>query len=70
MKNELLDVVENTAISLGGSFSAEHGIGVSKKDSMAKRKDPVALSVMRSIKMALDPLNLMNPGKVLPDYKD
>ncbi len=67
LKDELITVVEATAQALGGSFSAEHGIGVYKKDSMARRKDPVALSVMRSIKQALDPLNLMNPGKVLPD---
>jgi len=51
---------------LGGSFSAEHGIGVTKLGSMARRKNPAALSVMRTIKAALDPNNIMNPGKVLP----
>ena len=66
LKDELIESVEEVVKSLGGSFSAEHGIGVYKKDSMARRKDPIALSVMRSIKTALDPLNLMNPGKVLP----
>jgi len=58
--------VEDEVKRLGGSFSAEHGIGLSKKSSMARRKDPVALEVMRSIKAALDPDGLMNPGKVLP----
>ena len=50
-----------------GSFSAEHGIGLSKKKSMKRRKDPTALRVMRSIKESLDPENIMNPGKVLPN---
>jgi len=67
LKDEIVEMVEETVLALGGSFSAEHGIGVYKKDSMARRKDPVALSVMRGIKTALDPLNIMNPGKVLPD---
>ena len=67
LKDELVEVVEETVLALGGSFSAEHGIGVYKKGSMARRKDPVALSVMRGIKAALDPLNIMNPGKMLPD---
>lgn len=67
LKDELVTVVEDVVKSLNGSFSAEHGIGVYKKDSMQRRKDPVALSAMRSIKQALDPLNIMNPGKVLPD---
>jgi FAD/FMN-containing dehydrogenase len=63
----LTDRLEEVTQELGGSFSAEHGIGLSKKKSMARRKDSVALEVMRSIKIGLDPKNLMNPGKVLPD---
>lgn len=59
--------VEDAVLALGGSFSAEHGIGLSKRGSMARRKDPVALAVMRSVKAALDPKGIMNPGKVLPD---
>jgi FAD/FMN-containing dehydrogenase len=59
-------MVEDVVKSLGGSFSAEHGIGLTKLPSMTRRKDPVALSVMRRIKAALDPKGLMNPGKVLP----
>jgi FAD/FMN-containing dehydrogenase len=49
----------------GGSFSAEHGIGALKRGELAARKDPVALALMRSIKLALDPAGLMNPGRVL-----
>jgi FAD/FMN-containing dehydrogenase len=41
-------------------------VGLSKKASMARQKDPVALDVMRALKAALDPQGIMNPGKVLP----
>lgn len=58
-------VAEET-VSRGGSFSAEHGIGISKRATMAAHKDPVALDVMRAIKAALDPKGILNPGKVLP----
>jgi FAD/FMN-containing dehydrogenase len=58
--------IEDIVASLGGSFSAEHGVGLSKKASMARQKDPVALQVMRALKLALDPDNRMNPGKILP----
>ncbi|MEM8776409.1 MAG: FAD-binding oxidoreductase [Pseudomonadota bacterium] len=59
--------VEEETIALGGSFSAEHGVGLSKLSAMAKHKDTVALDVMRSIKKAMDPENILNPGKVLPE---
>ena len=48
-----------------GSISAEHGVGSLKVDKLPVYKDPVALAMMRSIKRALDPQNLMNPGRVL-----
>jgi len=51
---------------LNGSFSAEHGIGQSKLDVMAKLKQSSQLSTMRKIRQALDPDGLMNPGKFLP----
>ena len=51
---------------LGGSVSAEHGIGQKKLAMMEQIKDPVTLSVMAAIKTRLDPMNIMNPGKVLP----
>ena len=60
------EMIEDVVLSLRGSFSAEHGIGLSKLPSMARRKDPVALDVMRAIKQALDPMNTLNPGKTLP----
>jgi FAD/FMN-containing dehydrogenase len=66
LHDAVVSAVEDEVQALGGSFSAEHGVGLSKKPSMARRKDPVALAVMRRIKAALDPRGLMNPGKVLP----
>lgn len=63
----ITEAVEDETLKLGGSFSAEHGIGVSKLRSMARRKDPVSIAAMKAIKAALDPNNIMNPGKVLPN---
>ena len=64
--DRIVEALEDVVAELGGSFSAEHGVGLSKRPSMARRKSPVAIEVMRAIKAALDPLNQMNPGKVLP----
>ena len=58
-------VVHGIVARLGGSISAEHGIGSLKRDLLAERKDPASLEVMRAIKAALDPKAIMNPGKVL-----
>lgn len=60
------EAIEEIVKDLNGSFSAEHGIGIAKLKSMARRKDPVAIDVMRAIKKSLDPKGLMNPGKVIP----
>jgi len=49
----------------GGSISAEHGVGVLKRDLLPSVKDPVALDLMRSLKRMLDPKGILNPGKVL-----
>jgi FAD/FMN-containing dehydrogenase len=67
LKDRVLAAIEDLVVTLGGSFSAEHGVGLSKLPSMARRKDPVALDVMRAVKRALDPDNRMNPGKVIPE---
>jgi FAD/FMN-containing dehydrogenase len=61
------EAVEDEVQALGGSFSAEHGVGISKLGTMKRRKDPTALAVMRAIKTALDPDNILNPGKTIPD---
>lgn len=58
-------IVHDIVAELGGSISAEHGIGLVKRQELRRYKDPVALRVMEQIKTALDPEGLMNPGKVL-----
>jgi FAD/FMN-containing dehydrogenase len=64
--DQVVEAVEDVVQALGGSFSAEHGVGLSKLPSMRRRKDAVAVDVMRAIKAALDPEGRMNPGKVIP----
>jgi len=58
-------VVFEIVLRMGGSISAEHGIGVLKRDELPEVKDKVAIELMRGIKAMLDPLGIMNPGKVL-----
>ena len=48
-----------------GSISAEHGVGSLKVDKLEHHKSPVALGMMRAVKRALDPENIMNPGRVV-----
>ena len=66
LADRVIAAVEDEVQALGGSFSAEHGVGLSKLASMRRRKDPVAIEVMRAVKAALDPAGRMNPGKVIP----
>lgn len=61
----LADAVHASVAGLGGSFSAEHGIGQLKRATLARLAAPTRLAVMAALKKALDPDNLMNPGKVL-----
>ncbi|MBI4215858.1 MAG: FAD-binding protein [Chloroflexi bacterium] len=61
----LAELVE-TSLRLGGTLSGEHGIGLAKARFMPLEVGPTALGVMRAIKKALDPQDLLNPGKVLP----
>jgi FAD/FMN-containing dehydrogenase len=58
-------IVFDAVMAHGGSISAEHGVGSLKVDHLAHYKSPVALATMRAIKQALDPQNLMNPGRIL-----
>jgi FAD/FMN-containing dehydrogenase len=63
--DEVNAVVFAVVKKYGGSISAEHGIGVMKRDLLPSVKDPVALELMRSLKAMLDPNGILNPGKVL-----
>jgi FAD/FMN-containing dehydrogenase len=58
-------IVHDIVAELGGSIAAEHGVGLLKRDELARYADPVALDLMRSLKAALDPGNVLNPGKIL-----
>jgi FAD/FMN-containing dehydrogenase len=64
-EHQVNTLVYDAVQCLGGSISAEHGIGALKRDELARRKSAVALGVMRAIKAALDPSGVMNPGRVL-----
>lgn len=59
--------VHDLVQSLDGSFSAEHGIGTLKLDDMRRYRNDVDLDMLRAVKRALDPRDLMNPGKLVPD---
>jgi len=63
--HEVNAVVFEIVLRMGGSISAEHGIGVLKRDELPEVKDKVAIELMRAIKSTFDPLGIMNPGKVL-----
>ena len=58
-------IVYEVVARLDGSLSAEHGLGQLKRETIREYKDPLELELMRSVKQALDPLGLMNPGKVI-----
>ena len=62
----LKELVLTTAIDLGGTISAEHGIGVSKAEWLERLKGPAHVAALRAIKGALDPAGLLNPGVLLP----
>ena len=63
--DEVNAAVHEVVTKLGGSISAEHGVGVMKRDLLPVVKDPVAVDLMRTLKRALDPANVLNPGKVI-----
>ena len=63
--HEVNAVVFEIVLKMGGSISAEHGIGVLKRDELPEVKDKVAIELMRQLKAMLDPQGIMNPGKVL-----
>ena len=62
---EVNGAVYDAVDALGGSISAEHGLGQLKREEIRRHKDPLELELMRAVKNTLDPRGLMNPGKVL-----
>ncbi len=64
-RKAVTDIVYEGLKALGGAFSAEHGIGLEKRESLQRLGDPGKLAAMRAIKAALDPRGILNPGKVL-----
>lgn len=59
------DIVHGIVERMDGSIAAEHGVGLIKRDELARTADPVGLDLMRRLKAALDPHDLLNPGKVV-----
>ncbi|MEZ0220466.1 FAD-binding oxidoreductase [Tardiphaga sp. 1201_B9_N1_1] len=59
-------IVDEETVALGGSISAEHGIGIANRERLARVTKPTELRLLRSVKQMLDPNDIMNPGKVLP----
>jgi FAD/FMN-containing dehydrogenase len=64
-RDEIQELVFDLVEALGGSISAEHGIGRLKRAELARRKSPVELALMRQLKAALDPNGILNPGAVI-----
>ena len=61
----IMEAVHDVVRAMGGSISAEHGIGRTKRDELARSKSPVELEMMRKIKQTLDPKGILSPGRVL-----
>jgi D-lactate dehydrogenase (cytochrome) len=62
----LTERIEDAVMNAGGSFSAEHGVGQTRIGSLLRYRSPIELGLMASVKAALDPRGMFNPGKVLP----
>lgn len=62
---EMNEIVHGIVLEMGGSISAEHGIGQLKRDELAAIRQPIEIELMRRIKMAFDPAGIMNPNKVI-----
>ena len=63
-------LVHDRVHAVGGSISAEHGVGQLKRDALVRYKDPVELALMHRVKRALDPLGIMNPDRLLASDTD
>ncbi len=68
--NEANEKIYQIVQSLGGSVSAEHGVGLLKRGALARTSTPPELAILRHIKSAFDPSGIMNPGKIMPTIPD
>jgi glycolate oxidase len=64
---KMVAAIFDISLALGGALSGEHGVGALKRPYMERALGPLSIEVQRRIKQALDPLNIMNPGKVFPE---
>ena len=64
-RDQINRIVHDIVVELGGSISAEHGIGRSRLAELEHYKEPAELAMMRTVNKALDPPDIMNPGKVV-----
>ncbi|MEX3007923.1 FAD-binding oxidoreductase [Hoeflea sp. TYP-13] len=64
-RHEINEIVYEIVLEMGGSISAEHGIGQMKRDKLAAIRQPIEIELMQRIKAAFDPAGIMNPGKVI-----
>jgi glycolate oxidase len=64
--HQALDLIVTKTLSLGGTITGEHGIGLAKKQWLPQQLDASSLDLMRQLKQTLDPHNLLNPGKIFP----
>jgi len=60
-RDQITSMVHDLVHEMGGSFAAEHGVGIAKIADMQRYKSPVELKMMRAVKQAIDPNNIMNP---------
>jgi FAD/FMN-containing dehydrogenase len=67
--DEMQLTVHDIVKEFGGSISAEHGIGTMKRDLLLRYKSTEELDAMRALKHAVDPKNILNPGKVVPPIR-
>ena len=65
--DEIARIVHDVVHDYGGSFSAEHGIGVMKRADLKRYKSATEVDLMRALKRTLDPKNILNPGKLIPE---
>jgi glycolate oxidase len=64
---KMIDEIFSTSLAVGGTLSGEHGVGMLKRPYLERAIGPLSIEIQRNIKHALDPLNILNPGKMFPD---